>query len=64
MTGVYEAVADCLRRLDPEVSEDRERNALVAEYEGDAGTWLVVGEADEERELAAVTAVVRGLVPP
>jgi hypothetical protein len=64
LSAVYEAVADCLRRLDPELSEDREHNAVVAEYEGDAGTWLVVGEADEERELAAVTAVVRGLVTP
>jgi hypothetical protein len=64
LSSIHEAVAECLRRLDPELSEDREHNAVISEYEGDAGTWLIVGEADEEHGLAAVTAVLRGLVVP
>jgi hypothetical protein len=64
VSAIYQAVAECMRRLDIDLSEDREHNAVMTEFEGDAGTWLLVGEADEERGLAAVTAVIRGLVKP
>ena len=64
MTAIFEALVECLAVSGLEISQDEENGRAWLEYEGDAGTWLLVGEAHEDLDLAAVAAVPRGRVRP
>ena len=63
MTAIYEALRRVFAEPGLEVQEHADAGWLVTDGFGDNGSWLLVGQAHADREVAVVYAVIPAKVP-